>query len=148
MSTDQANPQDIANRDYYNRTMVTRRVRAVVEADVEWREDDPDYCRHVAELEMCPDVSVRLRNPRVVEVEVSTGPAVVARPPAQSPHTIRFGEILEDGKDPLWRWACTCGQRGYAGTSIEADYWGKKHATASERIDELNEKQPASDGGN
>lgn len=64
---------DQANRDYYA-TMPTRRVtiRVEVEADVEWREDDPDYCEQVARLETAWGDGARCNNrtARVLSVVV------------------------------------------------------------------------------
>lgn len=59
-------PEDIANREYYE-NMPTRRARVVVEVDVEWREDDPDYSFSVLALGELD--SIRVRNMEVKATE-------------------------------------------------------------------------------
>jgi hypothetical protein len=63
MRTDR--PEDIANREYYA-NMPTRRARVVVEVDVEWREDDPEYSFGVLNLGELD--SIRVRNLEVKDV--------------------------------------------------------------------------------
>jgi hypothetical protein len=63
MRTDR--PEDIANREYYA-NMPTRRARVVVEVDVEWREDEPEYSFDVLNLGEMD--SIRVRNLEVKDV--------------------------------------------------------------------------------
>lgn len=67
-------PEDIANREYYNHKMMTRRVRITYEADVEWREDDPDYCLEVVSTDWTtPSLNVRMRDARLISTDLLPG---------------------------------------------------------------------------
>lgn len=64
-----ARPDHLPNHVYYTHEMVTKRVRLVVDADVEWREDDPTYSLSAAELDIQTGESVRVRNVTPVSSE-------------------------------------------------------------------------------
>lgn len=63
-------PEDAANRAYYNGGQQFRRVRAVIEADVEWRDDDPTYCLGVASVDLIPDTTARVREVHSIGSEI------------------------------------------------------------------------------
>lgn len=60
-------PEDLANR-YVYATQQYRTVRFVIEADVDWRDDDPDYCLSVAALAAVD--SDRIHGTKVVSTEI------------------------------------------------------------------------------
>lgn len=66
-----------ANRRYYNNEMLVRRVRIVSEIDIEWREDEPDYCLDVARCDAHLPTSARMVRPAQVNVEIIGEPREV-----------------------------------------------------------------------
>lgn len=74
-------PEDLARR-YAYATAKYRTVRFVIEADVEWRDDDPDYCLSVAETDARIDTD-RIHGTRVISTEIVSEPH--ARPNVWDP---------------------------------------------------------------
>jgi hypothetical protein len=67
MSTE--DPYVQANREYYNHTMLVRRVRVTWDIDVEWRPDDPGYTDGVIRTDSAPETGVSVLNPELVGAE-------------------------------------------------------------------------------
>lgn len=59
-------PEDYANHVYYSHEMKAVRRRIMIEVDVEYRDDDPEYSRRALEADVGLISSRRVRNPRVV----------------------------------------------------------------------------------
>lgn len=76
--------EDAANRAYYTTEMLTRRAIVVLEVDVEWRPDDPDYAMNVIETDSTPPDGARLLNWRFIGAAFGS-----AMNPRQRPSELR-----------------------------------------------------------